>query len=73
MGDRSEGDNAGETCVDVFYAALDLAVDCDPPKAACPQMEAAQSDSSKVCVDGGAACKMHNFTFLILNSHLPLT
>ena len=28
---------------------------CPAPQAACPQMEAAQSSSSKICVDGGAA------------------
>ena len=39
----------------MFYAALDLAVECDPPNAACPQMEAAQSSNSQICVDGGVA------------------
>ena len=55
LADRSEQDNAGETCVDVFYAALDLTTECDPPTAVCPAMAAAQSDSSQICADGGSA------------------
>ena len=55
LGDRSEQDNAGETCVDVYYTGFDLADDCPVPQAVCPQMEAAQSSSSQICVDGGAA------------------
>ena len=53
--DQSEQDNAGETCVDVYYAALDISTECDPPVAVCPAMEAARGSDSQICADGGAA------------------
>ena len=55
LADRSEQDNAGETCVDIWYSGLDLATTCPVPVAACPAMAAAQSDTSQICADGGVA------------------
>ena len=55
LADRSEQDNAGETCVDVWYSGLDLATTCPAPVAACPAMAAAQSATSQICADGGVA------------------
>ena len=35
LGDRSEQDNAGETCVDVYATGFDLAEYCPEPQAVC--------------------------------------
>ena len=45
-----------QTCiVNMYSIRLKGAQMCPAPQAACPQMAAAQSGSSQVCVDGGAA------------------